>query len=570
MLGKSVILATALLAGGSLGASAGTVTPVTNVPFDGVIYGFLLTDGSLFFQGGLLQDWYRFRPDSKGNYTTGNLYPAAALPPGYIPYASSGGVLPDGRLLLIGGEYTLGSNNTLDFSFTNQMAVYDPDKDKWTMIAPPFNAAGNWDFIGDSPWTMLPNGHLLLGEKFSKAMAELDPKTLTWTNVSSHAKDDRFAEEGLALLPDGSVLTVNMQDTPYTQRFIPNADPSKSYWVDAGATPAQLPTTGDTNSAKNIIYDNGNRVYHPPGEVGPGMLRPNGTVFWSGAACTIKGPPTDPGACVHYQPIAHTAIYDIEANSWTAGPDLPSHGDLGGEGAGDTWSSLLPNSHVLVQTNPPGITDDHKARANARYASIRSHSARLAPEEAAPGAEASAQSCPPTAIWRLYEFNGTSLIPEPAASMCNNQPSLLVLPTGQVMLNLNYVYSSTDTFSNEWRPVITDFRFSNDVNPGGVYEISGMQFTGLSQANTFGDEFQINGNFPLVRITNNATGDVSYAKTFDFSTMGVATGSATVSTKFSVPTNIETGASQLEVVANGIPSLPIPITVVQGGLEAAR
>jgi hypothetical protein len=69
MFRKSLILAAALLAGTSLGAMAAgtaTVTPLTNnTPPDGVIYGFLLTDGSLLFQGGLLQDWYRFRPVSK-------------------------------------------------------------------------------------------------------------------------------------------------------------------------------------------------------------------------------------------------------------------------------------------------------------------------------------------------------------------------------------------------------------------------------------------------------------------------------------------------------------------------
>ena len=43
-------------------------------------------------------------------------------------------------------------------------------------------------------------------------MAEFDPTTLTWTEVSSFAKDDVFAEEGFTLLPDGSVLTVNMTD----------------------------------------------------------------------------------------------------------------------------------------------------------------------------------------------------------------------------------------------------------------------------------------------------------------------------------------------------------------------
>ena len=58
-----------------------------------------------------------------------------------------------------------------------------------------------------------------------------------------------------------------------------------------------------------------------------------------------------------------------------------------------------------------------------------------------------------------------------------------------------------------------------------------------------------------------ATGHVFYARTHDHSTMGVATGSATVSTNFDVPATMESGASTLEVVANGIPSAPVSVTV---------
>ena len=39
------------------------------------------------------------------------IFNAASLPADYIPYATSGGVLPDGRVLLIGGEYLLRSQN---------------------------------------------------------------------------------------------------------------------------------------------------------------------------------------------------------------------------------------------------------------------------------------------------------------------------------------------------------------------------------------------------------------------------------------------------------------------------
>ena len=98
---------------------------------------------------------------------------------------------------------------------------------------------------------------------------------------------------------------------------------------------------------------------------------------------------------------------------------------------------------------------------------------------------------------------------------------------------------------------------------GGVtYTITGTQFNGLSGGSAFGDESQNATNYPLVRITNGATGHVFYAKTHGNSTMGVATGSALTYTSFDVPNLIEAGASTIQVVANGIPSAPVSVTVV--------
>jgi uncharacterized protein (TIGR03437 family) len=72
-------------------------------------------------------------------------------------------------------------------------------------------------------------------------------------------------------------------------------------------------------------------------------------------------------------------------------------------------------------------------------------------------------------------------------------------------------------------------------------------------------------NYPLVRIANSATGHVSYCRTHDHSTMGVATGATPVSTHFDVPLSIESGPSILEVVANGIPSSPMTVLVEPQG-----
>ena len=64
-----------------------------------------------------------------------------------------------------------------------------------------------------------------------------------------------------------------------------------------------------------------------------------------------------------------------------------------------------------------------------------------------------------------------------------------------------------------------------------------------------------------MRITNVASGHVFYARTHDHSSMGVATGKLKVSTNFDVPATAEVGASTLTVVANGIPSQAVNITV---------
>ena len=78
---------------------------------------------------------------------------------------------------------------------------------------------------------------------------------------------------------------------------------------------------------------------------------------------------------------------------------------------------------------------------------------------------------------------------------------------------------------------------------------------------SFGDEFQNATNYPLVRITNNKSGNVYYARTHDHSSMGVATGKTIVSTHFDVPSTMGTGKSTLVVIANGIASKPITVTV---------
>jgi hypothetical protein len=137
----------------------------------------------------------------------------------------------------------------------------------------------------------------------------------------------------------------------------------------------------------------------------------------------------------------------------------------------------------------------------------------------------------------------------------------MVLPTGEVLVGggTTATYTASGTYQTSWTPAISSAPSS--VTRGSTYAVSGTQFNGLSQAAAFGDELQTATNYPLVRITNNSTHHVFYARTHDHSTMGVATGTTEVSTDFDVPATMETGASSLVVVANGIPSAPVSVTV---------
>lgn len=458
-------------------SQAQTLQTLAHQPPDGAGIAFLMTDGTVIVQGNGESDWAKLTPDKSGSYVNGTWKTIASLPAGYVPDAFASAVLADGRLIIEGGEYNNGQ-----FAFTNMGAVYDPVKDTWTTQKPP----KGWGFIGDSPSAVLPDGRFLLGSKFDRRVAVLDPKTLTWTDLTSAGKHDRNAEEGWTLMPDGSVLTYDVTKAPHSERYLPSQDK----WVSAGSTIVDLHSPTDIHGC--IPYGK-HGCYYPPGEVGPGILQPDGTVFATGSGSNGGSGP------------GHTAIYHPKTGKWTVGPDFPNN-----DNAGDSLAVLLPNGKVLVL-----------------------------------GGRA------------LYDFDGTNLTVDPVGAV----DPILMLPTGQALVEsfVVQVYNPKGKYQQSWAPVIT--KFPKSVTRGSTYKISGQQFNGLSQAASFGDEFETATNYPLVRITNKSSHHVVYAKTHDHSTMGVATGTATVFTNFDVPAGMETGASTLEVVANGIPSKKVSITV---------
>ena len=504
----SFIIIAALAGAGLVGCSASQSIPLTNAggshafaagqaahpgiarlahqPPVGMQLAFLLTDGTILAQSGNSSNfWYRYTPDSSGSYLNGTWAQAATLPSGYAPSAFASTVMIDGRLVITGGEYN--TPGQYDLQLVNLGAVYDPVKNTWTKLGHP----KGWQWIGDSPSSVLPDGRLFVGQKLTERGAVLDPKTLKWSKIGTTGKADFDAEEGFTLLPDGTVLTADVKNAPHSERY----NPATGTWTSAGSTIVDLHSPSPYHSC--LTYGpKPQDCYLPPGEIGPAMLRPDGTVFATGSSSG----PSGSGA-------GHTAIFHPSGSggSWTVGPDFPN-----GDNAGDSYAVLLPSGNVLVL----GV------------------------------------------FGGLYEFDGSKFIIDGSVTGIP-----LLLPTGQVLMlgNGASLFTPTGSPKASWAPTIASV--PSTISRGKTYKISGTQFNGLSQAEAFGDEYQNPTNYPLVRITNTKTGHVFYARTHDHSTMGVATGSATVSTNFDVPPKMETGASTLQVIANGIASKTTNVTV---------
>jgi hypothetical protein len=140
---------------------------------------------------------------------------------------------------------------------------------------------------------------------------------------------------------------------------------------------------------------------------------------------------------------------------------------------------------------------------------------------------------------------------------------MLLLPTGQVLYSASRkdieVYTPDPGGQAAWMPTITQFPATLDVR--NTYQISGTQFNGLSQACSYGDDAQMATNYPIVRLQN--AGKTYYLRTFNHSTMAVATGDAIVTTNISIPSTVPQGAASMVVIANGIASNPVSVDITR-------
>jgi hypothetical protein len=387
---------------------------------------------------------------------------------------------------------------------------------------------------------MLPDGRVfVMGGEYSGTAGDLDftntgeiynPVTDTWSDVANFPQS-YFGDDPSEVLPDGRVLAgfIHGRETyiydPASDRWSSAADKLRddpndeetwiklpddsilSYDVFVGGPPyhAQryVPSTNRWVDAGTVpVSLSGADVGY---EIGPAFLLPDGRAWFTGAT-------------------GETAYYTPPTNTWAAGPRIPD-----GLAAQDNPGAMMPDGHVLIAVGPrtplfhgPTTLFDFDPTTNA-YAN------------ASPAGNLMDLGSP-TVVFRM-----------------------LVLPSGQVLMTNGtgglVAYTPGGSPVPFGRPTISAVAKNAD-NP---YRLTGTQLNGISEGASYGDDAEMSSNYPIVRLTD-LNGHVYYARTYGWSSTGVATGSTPESTNFTLPPGLPAGTYSLVVVANGIASQPASFT----------
>ena len=304
-------------------AGAQSWQPLTHQPSFTAGQALLLTDGTVMVHREDPNDgysqWYKLTPDINGSYVNGTWSQIASLSSNYGPLFFASAVLADGKVIIEGGE-----QNFSQYVWTTMGALYDPVANTWTSVNPP----SGWSTIGDASGIVLFNKTFMLANCCTRQQALFNESNLSWTPTGSN-KADSNDEEGWVLLPNGKVLAVDA----YTDVNDPNGTNSEVY----------DPTSGSWSTAGSTIV----QLWDPHGsyEEGPGVLRPNGTVFWTGANGAGAG---------------HTSVYSLSSQTWTPGPDFPGNLDVA-DGpplccpTATCWSAPAPASTRMASSFSSGM-----------------------------------------------------------------------------------------------------------------------------------------------------------------------------------------------------------------------
>ncbi|HEX4263772.1 MAG TPA: putative Ig domain-containing protein [Verrucomicrobiae bacterium] len=399
---------------------------------------------------------------------------------------------------------------------------------------------------------VLTNGNIFVaGGEYGtgRRHAELfDPLNNVWTKIPDAIPGPAFSDAISETLPNGNVLvapvsqfggcviynvaanafqtaagTVNQNEVAWTK--MPN---DIIVTIDTGAQTSEhyVPSSNQWRPDGNVPVV----VYGFGAELGAGFLLPNGKAFYIGGS-------------------TNTAIYTPNiaaagAGTWVAGP--PMVFGTNNLGAVDAPAAMLVNGKILCDLGPVGGFFG------------------------------------PASFYEYdYVANSFTQVTAPGGgSTYNSAPfvhSMLCLPDGNLLFvggqnsQSLYIYTPDGTPLPQGQPIVN----SITENADGSFHMTGLGLNGISEGAAYGDDEQMSTAYPLVRMTNSVSGNVYYARTRNWNSTSVQTGSRVIATEFNLPQNLPSGNYSLVIVANGNssvatnftyspPPVPTGLTAVSG------
>ncbi len=428
---------------------------------------------------------------------------------------------------------------------------------KWYRLTPDANGSysnGTWATMADSvngplyyASGILRDGRLIYaGGEYNfgaavwlKAAEMYNPVANTWTTLPTPAGWNIIGDAPGCVLPDGRFFLGEV-----TTKRTAIYDPATNAWTAAankinnvseeswslifdGSIHA-VDCSNPPNAEKYVIAANAwvaagvtpHVLVDTISEIGASVLLPDGRLFVIGAT-------------------GFTALYTVppisnQPGTWVDGPTIPQINPGEALGTVDAPAALLPNGRVLFSVGPITIPATFQK---------------------------------PTYFFEYDpDTNSISAVPSSNPINSNEVPyfgRMLMLPTGQVLYTHGTttveLYTPDGTYDPVWRPTIT--RCPTTLRRGRTHTLSGRQINGLSQCVYYGNDATQATNYPIVRLESTPGSAVVYCRTFDFSTMGLQTGTVVHTCRFTVPASTPTGNYRLVVIANGIPSAPCRVTV---------
>lgn len=360
-----------------------------------------------------------------------------------------------------------------------------------------------------------------------------DPVANTWSGEKNYGKN--ISDANSEILQNGKVMVTPVNDRPNTFIWNPAdntyvagpqnlGNTNESAWVKLPDNSILFIQTSGTQSERYIPSSNTwvadgvvpVALYEPLGaETGAAFMLPDGRAFFLGGN-------------------SNTAYYTPTGNSspgtWAQGPNIPAN-----LSAPDAAAAMMVNGNILCAISPTLTCCDGSGRNIFNT---------------------------PTSYYVFnYTTNTFTQVNAPAGGLTTNIPSyktnMLDLPNGQVLYSEQgnsryYVFTPTGSPLAAGKPSITDIAQHND----GTFTLTGTKLNGISEGAGYGDDWQMNSNYPIVRLTNGS--NVYYARTYNWSSTGVSTGSTPITTEFALPAGLPPASYSLVVIANGIASDPVP------------